>query len=109
MERTILCAVLLCAALSACGDRSATLNATASTSGLRGGSSEPIIAAETASNTAVAANAAAMPSGGGGGGGGRTEERGVLKQNISLAQTTASSINTAPSDRKIVRNAELSL
>ena len=44
----------------------------------------------------------------GGGGGGR-EERSVVAEKISLAQTTASQINTAPTDRKIVRNAELSL
>jgi hypothetical protein len=34
---------------------------------------------------------------------------GVLKQNISLAQTTAATIDTAPSDRKVIRNAELDL
>jgi hypothetical protein len=53
-------------------------------------------AANTATNT------------GGGGGGGRSSSR-IVKQNISLAQTSASAINTASSDRKIVRNAELNL
>src|SRR5687768_6253869 len=33
----------------------------------------------------------------------------VLKQNVSLAQTSASAIDTAPSDRKVIRNAELEL
>ena len=33
----------------------------------------------------------------------------VLKQNVSLAQTSASSIDTAPVDRKVIRNADLDL
>jgi hypothetical protein len=37
------------------------------------------------------------------------EEGRVLKQKISLAQTTAATIDTAPSDRKVIRNAELNL
>jgi len=53
-------------------------------------------------------NSAAAPAGGGGGGG-RSTSHSVLKQNISLAQTSASAINTAPSDRKVIRNAELNL
>ncbi|MEO7674699.1 MAG: DUF4349 domain-containing protein [Pyrinomonadaceae bacterium] len=47
-------------------------------------------------------------SGGGGGGGGRQEAI-PADQTISLEQTTASQINTAPTDRKIIRNAELNL
>ena len=34
---------------------------------------------------------------------------GVLKRNISLAESTAATVDTAPSDRKIIRNAELNL
>lgn len=44
----------------------------------------------------------------GGGGGGRNEPQAVF-QKVSLEQTTASRINTAPTDRKIIRNAELNL
>ncbi len=44
----------------------------------------------------------------GGGGGGRLETT-IAFQKISLDQTTASQVNTAPSDRKIIRNAELNL
>ena len=50
----------------------------------------------------VAMNPAASNTGGGGGGGPQP-----LK--VSLDQTTASQINTAPTDRKIIRNAELNL
>ena len=57
----------------------------------------------SSANTAVAANTS-----GGGGGGGR-ELRQMVKQNISLAQTAASAIDTASSDRKVIRNAELNL
>ena len=58
----------------------------------------------------IAANTAAnIGGGGGGGGGGRDSSEQVLKQNISLAQTSASAIDTAASDRKIIRNAELNL
>jgi hypothetical protein len=55
-------------------------------------------------NANAAANSAAKP----GGGGGRQNGQ-VIKQNISLAQTSAATINTAPTDRKIIRNAELNL
>ena len=44
----------------------------------------------------------------GGGGGGRQEAM-LVSEKISLEQTTASQINTAPTDRKIIRNAELNL
>ncbi len=45
----------------------------------------------------------------GGGGGGSRQEATPPAQKISLEQTTASQINTAPTDRKIIRNAELNL
>ena len=60
-----------------------------------------------------ASNVAAVPvrgtGSGGGGGGGAREAPADFVQKISLEQTTASQINTAPTDRKIIRNAELSL
>ncbi len=52
----------------------------------------------------------AAGSGSGGGGGGRgTEDSQAVTQNISLAQASASAVDTASSDRKIIRNAELDL
>ena len=43
------------------------------------------------------------------GGGGGGQEAIPAAQKISIEQTTASQINTAPTDRKIIRNAELNL
>lgn len=47
---------------------------------------------------------------GGGGGGGRTESPAIpVSAKITLDQSINSQVNTAPTDRKIVRNAELNL
>jgi hypothetical protein len=48
-------------------------------------------------------------SNGGGGGGGKQEPRAMAFQPASLEQTTPSQTDTVPIDRKIIRNAELSL
>ncbi|MEO8572992.1 MAG: DUF4349 domain-containing protein [Pyrinomonadaceae bacterium] len=104
MERLFLCTILVSAAITACTDQSNSSIASSNMSAARSDELRSIDADQTASNSV--ANSASTGSGGGGGG---RSEREVLKQNISLAQTTASTINTAPSDRKIIRNAELNL
>jgi hypothetical protein len=113
MRRILFCAIFLCTAFGACTDRQ---DATASNSSISIKQPEPPSDADAVEKTELsgagselaynAANTATNT--GGGGGGGRSSAR-IVKQNISLAQTSASAINTASSDRKIVRNAELNL
>lgn len=99
------------AGLSACAMERAASNASngSISSGIYDTSAEPSTQSNKENNLVDADDASTAITGGGGGGGGREASSGVLKQNISLAQTSASSINTAASDRKIIRNAELNL
>lgn len=62
-------------------------------------SSAPALRAEVAGDTADATGKALTL---------ESADR-VLKQNVSLAQSAASAIDTAPSDRKVIRNADLDL
>lgn len=118
MRRILFCAIFLCAGLSAsCADQqlSASNSTNANTKTSVGvydiASSGPFSAAtEAVRADAAQGPEARMSNPGGGGGGGRSDvQAGIVKQNISLAQTSASLINTAPTDRKIIRNAELNL
>lgn len=97
------------AGLSACAMERAASNASngSISSGIYDASAEPSTQSNKENNLVDADDASTAITGGGGGG--REASSGVLKQNISLAQTSASSINTAASDRKIIRNAELNL
>jgi hypothetical protein len=112
MRRIFFCAIFLCTAFSACADRQA---ATVSNSSIPAEQAEELSEgafavdnkAASSESAYSAANTAANT--GGGGGGGRRSAGHVVKQNISLTQTSASAIDTASSDRKIVRNAELNL
>jgi hypothetical protein len=123
MNKIILANIILVAVfLAACGTyESATTNTPASTSnskpsfGLYDNSSSSGTDKDQLAKTSGYSNTMAQPgkgsgsgSGGGGGGGGRNEPV-LVAQKISLEQTSASQVNTAPTDRKIIRNAELNL
>ncbi|MEO6334800.1 MAG: DUF4349 domain-containing protein [Pyrinomonadaceae bacterium] len=112
MKPIFLCVTIFAIALTACADRA---NSSVSNSEMSAGLStmEPAEPMSTDtrtgsadSGTAVQVNANSISDRAEGE---RKAGGHVLKQNISLAQTSASSINTAPSDRKIIRNAELNL
>jgi hypothetical protein len=99
-------------AFGACADRQATTASNSSIPIERAGELTEAIAVDSgtlSSESAYSAANTAANTGGGGGGGGRQSSGHIVKQNISLAQTSASAIDTASSDRKIVRNAELNL
>ncbi len=111
MKGVFLCALFFCIGFGACADRSGALSsanstASASTDVSSIDTKRTEIAFANANSSAPATETEAMSTGSGGG---ARETAQVLKQNISLAQTSASSINTAASDRKIVRNAEMNL
>lgn len=110
MKKVSLWIISLAAVLSACaGDRAAssTNTSTKPSFGLYDiSSSDQSTQTEKAQNLRTSDMPASNS--GGGGGGGRTEPT-LVAQKISLEQTTASQINTAPTDRKIIRNAELNL
>lgn len=73
-------------------------------------SEKPASNAANATAPAVADHRALAQKTGGGGGGGHSESAAIpASQTVSLDQTQNSQINTAPTDRKIVRNAELNL
>jgi hypothetical protein len=91
MKKVSLLVISLVAVLSACGMGERAANS----------SSRPTAQTEYAAVTDTTASNT-------GGGGGRNEPA-IVAQKVSLEQTTASQINTAPSDRKIIRNAELNL
>ncbi|MEP6789484.1 MAG: DUF4349 domain-containing protein, partial [Acidobacteriota bacterium] len=67
--------------------------------------SEP--ASTTLGDTATGSGRGVGGGNGGGGGGGRSERNGITVENVSLEQALTS--QKEPSDRKILRNAELSL
>ena len=103
MKLVILCALAALSAIGfvACGSHGesrGSANASAYKS-KESSTSSPALAAESASDTADVAS------------GSSTLQPGdkVLKQNVSLAQTSAATIDTAPSDRKVIRNADLDL
>ncbi|MEO8041884.1 MAG: DUF4349 domain-containing protein [Acidobacteriota bacterium] len=115
MKQVFLCAIFLCTGLGACAERRGLNESVSNTS------FEPTEAASAVpadgetemptfanTNAQTAANTSSRM-GGGGGGGGQNASPQLVKQNISSEQTTASAINTASSDRKIIRNAELNL
>ena len=111
MRRVRIIVVLFATFLAACGGYDAASNASNTSRSAQPSyeavSNEPaLVTADKpnlrASNTATAANRT-------GGGGGGPQETAIIGQKISLDQTTASQINTAPTDRKIIRNAELKL
>ena len=118
MNKIILANIILVAVLLvACGNyESASTNTPASTSNSKPSfglydtsSSGPSNAKpDRVANTSGSGSGNGSGSGGGGGGGGRQETT-IVTQKVSLDQTTASQINTTPSDRKIIRNAELNL
>jgi len=103
MKSLILCAtgVLFTLGFVACGSQGRS-SGSANTGSYRSPESEarstPAQRSESSSEVADVA-------------GGSTLQPGdkVLKQNVSLAQTSASAIDTAPSDRKVIRNADLDL
>lgn len=112
MKKLSLFVIFLVAVLSACGtgDRATSSSNTSSSSNPSFGVYDVSSSDDQATQTEKAENlkVTAMPASNSGGGGGR-EQPVIVAQKISLEQTTASQINTAPSDRKIIRNAELSL
>jgi len=100
--------------MSGCGSNSApsSSNAAANSNKVSFGIYDMAASGPFSTATSVlespAQNAAnARPNGGGGGGG--KEENADASPQISLAQTAAATIDTASSDRKIIRNAELDL
>lgn len=107
-------AFLLFGLSAACGERSASNSAVNA-----GNSSQPLSVTtekDSASADKPAYSADTQPAlqsknklGGGGGGGRDGPATNPVGQNISLDQTLNSQIDTAPTDRKIVRNAELNL
>ena len=103
MRLVILCALGALSAISfiACGSNGDS-RGSANTSAYKSqeyAASSPALAVESDSDSAdVASGSSSIQPG----------DR-VLKQNISLAQTSAASIDTAPSDRKVIRNADLDL
>jgi hypothetical protein len=119
MRRILFCAIFLCSAFGACADRRGTTTSNTSIafeqaeadSGDASAADKKAEIAATSSYIAASANSATNASAitGGGGGGGRRSAGQIVKQNISLAQTSASAVDTAASDRKIIRNAELNL
>lgn len=99
-------------AFGACTDRQSATVSNSSVSVERSELSSDALAVDTkaeAANNGSAYNAANTSANTGAGGGGRLSGGHIVKQNISLAQTSASAISTASSDRKIIRNAELNL
>ena len=98
MNRLFLCAVILSTGLAACGGGSESSVSNSSSNSSLAAASEPALHR----NSIVGSN-------GGGGGGTQLIQADVPKQNISLEQTSASAVDTAASDRKIIRNAELNL
>lgn len=102
MKTTSFLALFFIALLSGCGggDTAAVSNSPAAAS------AEYTLDEKS---TAVSANSSntALSLGRGSGGGGREDKQ--VAQTISLAQTAAAVVDTAPSDRKIIRNAELNL
>ena len=105
MKKVSLFAIILAAVLSACGDRASSSSNTNNNSGPSFGVYD-VAGEQTTQN-----RPAAVDTGGGGGGG---SERLITTNNLiikkpSLDQTVASQINTLPTDRKIIRNAELNL
>ena len=112
MKRLLFCVTLLSVSLAGCGGRSASSGSDSSqpATGLHDLSSTSSSSAETANSSVKETNTAqARVTDLEGGGGGGRESVGVLKQNISLALTTAASVDTARTDRKVIRNAELNL
>ncbi len=114
MRRLLFCAIFLCTAFGACTDRRSATVSNSSISTEQPETSSGAIADEKAEgmnkNIQLAYNAANTAANtGGGGGGGRRSSGQIVKQSISLAQTSASAIDTAPTDRKIIRNAEMNL
>ncbi len=116
MNKIILVSIFLAAAaFAACGNyESAVTNkpAPASNSKISFGvydvSGSGPSSAQTQTDRVANSTGTGSGSGNGSGGGGRNEPM-LVSQKISLEQTTASQINTAPTDRKIIRNAELNI
>ena len=114
MIRNIFLGVFFCLGLAGCGGNRAatTANPTVSNSNKVSYGLYDLSPSTPAANAATASledqGSSYKGSGSGGGGGGRSEPT-LVTQNISLAQTTASMIDTSSSDRKIIRNAELDL
>ncbi|MGB7207603.1 MAG: DUF4349 domain-containing protein [Pyrinomonadaceae bacterium] len=122
MNKIILANIILVAVLlTACGNyESASTNTPASTSNSKpsfglydissSGTSSSQPATAPVANTSSYSDQTRLGSGSGsGGGGGGRNEPAIVALKISMEQTTASQINTAPTDRKIIRNAELNL
>ncbi|HKP70518.1 MAG TPA: DUF4349 domain-containing protein [Pyrinomonadaceae bacterium] len=124
MIKSFLCMVFVCLSIAACGGErsvSSMSNSAANSNKISFGvydmsRSSPFSVVTDAmkpeTNLAAAptvVSTAALPNQGGGGGGGAREEGSFTPTKISLAQTTAASIDTSSSDRKIIRNAELDL
>ena len=104
MKTTSFLSLLLVALLSACGSGDIASNSIARSSNEYNTASPDAIMVSSRE-----ADASLDVDSGGGGGGGRGQEGKVSTQNISLTRTAAAAIDTSTSDRKIIRNAELSL
>ena len=115
MKRLFFFAILLWVGQVACAGRSGSANSSSnkisfglydlSSSTSPSSTSGPASASEIKMPEPMASNTAANVAGIG-----RREHAGqVVKQNISLTQTTAAQVDTRPTDRKIIRNAELNL
>src|SRR5829696_9541224 len=98
MNRLFLCAVILSTGLAACGGGSESNASNSSSNSSLAAASEPALHRNSI-----------VGSSGGGGGGPQLIQADVPTQNISLEQTSASAVDTAASDRRIIRNAELNL
>jgi len=109
MKRILFCAIFLSLSVAACSNQpsSPAANNSKISFGIYDISSSEAGSVASDADVRVVSNTTSNT--GSGGGGGRQSHAQVLKQNISLAQTSASAINTASSDRKIIRNAELNL
>src|SRR5687768_13636284 len=112
MIKSFLCTVFVCLSMASCGgERSVSIASNSANSnkvsfGIYDIAKSGPFSNGTESLKGTNSPETRMP--GGGGGGGR-DEAAFTPTNISLAQTTAASVDTASSDRKIIRNAELDL
>ena len=112
MTKTFICTALVCVSMAACGNNpiSTATNSAANSSNVSFGMYDVASTSTLAvSEEKMAANTAMATRLGGGGGGGREQQREFVPAKMSLSQSVAASIDTAASDRKIIRNAELDL
>ena len=105
MKRANLIAILLLALSAACADRSSSGSQISEN---KPSSTDYRSAANTSSTSSAAPSSADKLTGGGGGGGSRSQNA-PIAQKISLDQTADTRNAPTAIDRKIIRNADLSL